>query len=474
VTVVAGVDCSTQSTKVLILDLDTGQVVAEGQARHELLTGPPGASECQPAVWWDALQAALAQTGRGEDVAAISVAAQQHGLVVCGAGGVPLRPAVLWNDTRSANDADQLREAFGADWWAREVGSVPLAAFTVTSWAWLRALEPGVADAAVSVSLPHDWLTEQLTGRRVTDRGDASGTGWWSPVRNDYVDEVLAHPSVALERRLLPEVLGPTEVAGKSGDSCTGLRPGTLVGPGTGDNMAAALGLGLQPGEVAMSLGTSGTVFAVSDRAPQDPSAVVAGFADATGRFLPLACTLNATVAVDRVASWLGLTRADAAASSGTVVVVPFFDGERTPNLPTATASITGLTHQSTPAQILRSAHEGVVLTLLDAVDRVAPALAGDAPIILIGGGAQSETYRRVVQVLSGHPVEIPDQVQLVALGAAAQAAALLSGEAPDEVARRWRTRRGSQLPRLDQDAATVARHHRVREQLGLRGAGSS
>lgn len=460
---VAGVDCSTQGTKVLVVDADTGQVAGEGRSAHEV-TGRDGARETDPAVWWDALRAAIAGTGLGEQVAAISVAAQQHGLVVVGGDGRPLRPAVLWNDTRSAGDAARLVDVLGGpDRWAAEVGSVPVASFTVSSWAWLRRTEPERAQAARAVRLPHDWLTERLCGRGVTDRGDASGTGWWSTATGRYVDEVLGHDEVALDPEFLPDVLGPTDRAGEvmaEAAEVLGLSAGALVGPGTGDNMGAALGLGLAPGTPVLSLGTSGTVYAVSERRPADATGLVSGFADATGRFLPLACTLNCTLAVDRVAEWLGLHR-DAAASSTTAVMLPYLDGERTPNLPHATGTLSGLRRETTREEILRAAYEGAVFSLLDALDRVgeqAGGLAGDVPLVLIGGGAQGRVWREVVARLSGRPLEVPAAAEFVALGAAAQAAGVLLGEPPEAVARRWGTRTGDLVDPQPRDEAALER----------------
>jgi xylulokinase len=471
---VAGVDCSTTGTKVVVVDVASGAVVAGGRAPHRVHTAAGRrrrggtASETEPAEWAAALRAALGQTGRAEEVAAVAIGAQQHGLVVLGAGGAPLRPAVLWNDTRSAAESAALVDDFGAEWWAETAGSVPVPSFTVTTWAWLRSVEADVADAAAGVRLPHDWLTERLCGRGVTDRGDASGTGWWSTPEGRYLHEVLDHPAVGLDPALLPEVLGPSEVAGEVTSAAAdtfGLPAGALVGPGTGDNMAAALGLGLAPGEAVVSLGTSGTVYTTALDPAADPSGVVAGFADATGLFLPLACTLNATAAVDRVAAWVGLDRNGAAGDSGTVVVVPFLEGERTPNLPGAMGTITGLTLDTTSEQLLRSAYEGVVVSLLDALERVAGGTS-EGPLLLIGGGARGGTWRDVVARLSGRPVVVPDAEELVALGAAAQAAALLTDEPPDAVARRWGTRAGIELDPVERDTEALERHHAVRHGL--------
>ena len=467
----AGVDCSTQATKVLVVDPEDGRVVASGRAAHEV-TGTGGARETDPEVWWEALRAALAETGRAGEVGAISVAGQQHGLVVTDDDRRPLRPAVLWNDTRSAPDAAELRDALGADAWAERVGVVPVPSFTVTRWAWLKRTDPDVAAATRAIRLPHDWLTERLSGRAVTDRGDASGTGWWSTRDEDYSDEVLELPSVALERALLPEVLGPSEAAGEVVARDLGLPPDALVGPGTGDNMGAALGLGLRPGEPVVSLGTSGTAYAAMSERAVDPSGLIAGFADAAGGFLPLAATLNCTLAVDRVASWLGLDR-DAAADRTAVTVLPYFDGERTPNLPHAAGTIAGLRHDTDAGQIMLAAYEGAVASLveaLDLLDAVGSGLDPDAPVVLIGGGARGRVWQQTVARLAGRAVVVPEAEELVALGAAAQAAAVLTGEPAGEITRRWDTRRGATVePPASPDVETLARIRGVREAaLGL------
>jgi xylulokinase len=459
---VAGVDCSTQATKVLVVDPDDGRMVASGRAPHEV-TGTEGARETDPEVWWEALRAALAETGRASEVGAISVAGQQHGLVVTDDAGRPLRPAVLWNDTRSAPDAAELRDALGADAWAERVGVVPVPSFTATRWAWLRRTEPEVAAATRAIRLPHDWLTERLCGRAVTDRGDASGTGWWSTRDEDYSGEVL--DLVSLDRALLPEVLGPVEAAGEARE--LGLHAGALVGPGTGDNMGAALGLGLRPGEAVVSLGTSGTAYAAMTERAVDPSGLIAGFADAAGGFLPLAATLNCTLAVDRVAGWLGLER-DAVAERTAVTVLPYLDGERTPNLPRAAGTIAGLRHDTEPGQILLAAYEGAVASLVEALDLLAAVGSGldpDAPVVLIGGGARGRVWQQTVARLAGRAVVVPDAEELVALGAAAQAAAVLTGEPAGEITRRWDTRRGATVePPASPDVETLARIRGVRE----------
>ena len=465
---VAGVDTSTQATKVLVVDPDDGRVVATGRAPHEV-TGADGARETDPEVWWEALRLAVRDCGAAEDVAAISVAGQQHGLVALGENGRPLRPAILWNDTRSAREARELTEALGgAAEWAERVGLVPVPSFTATRWAWLRRHEPDRAAAASAVRLPHDFITERLCGHAATDRGDASGTAWWSTRDEDYVDEVLE--LIELDPALLPSVLGPREPAGELATSAAGelgLRPGAVVGPGTGDNMGAALGLGARSGEPVVSLGTSGTAYAVMEERAADPSGTVAGFADASGRFLPLAATLNATLAVDRVAGWLGLDR-EAAAERTAVVVLPYLDGERTPNLPRAAGMVAGLRHATTGEEILLAAYEGAAASLVEAIDLLGEQGSGldpDAPVLLVGGGARGRVWQRTVARLSGRPVQVPDAEELVALGAAAQAAACLSGEAPEDVARRWHTRGGITIDApVERDVEALERIRATRE----------
>jgi xylulokinase len=481
--VVIGVDSSTQSTKALAVDAETGEVVGQGRAPHTVSGG--AGRESDPREWWEALVTALEQTGHAQSAQAIAIGGQQHGLVTLDADGEPVRPALLWNDVRSAPQAAALVKEIGARWWAERIGSVPTASFTVAKWQWLREHEPESVARVAAVRLPHDYLTERLTGRATTDRGDASGTGWWTP--EGYDAHVLER--VGLDGAMLPEVVEPGKPAGTvridadSSGSPIPLREGTLVGAGTGDNAAAALGLGLRPGAPVLSLGTSGTVYAVTRGRPADPTGIVAGFADALGGWLPLACTLNCTLAVDRIATLLGLDR-QAVEPGGSAVVLPYLDGERTPNLPLASGLLTGLRHDTTPGQLLQAAYDGAAYSLLAALDDVlraggeAPSPNGaapDTPILLIGGGARGTAWQNTVRRLSGRPVQIPVAEEVVALGAAAQAAGLLTGEPADEVARRWGTDAGpvlEPLPRDDTARAIIADTLQRAEAGGLFGSG--
>lgn len=442
---VAGVDCSTQSTKVLVVDVDTGEIVASGRANHEV-SGTGGARETDPRVWWEAFGQAMSATGMGADIAALSIGGQQHGLVVLDDHSEPLRPAMLWNDVRSAPQARKLTERWGAEAWADRIGVVPVASFTITKWAWLSENEPEIAEAARQIMLPHDYLNFRLTGSAATDRGDASGTGWWSSATEQYSGEAL--DMVGLDEGLLPSLVPPGEPAGavdEEAAAATGVPKGTPVAGGTGDNMGAALGLGLRPGRPVVSLGTSGTIYAVSESRIIDPTGVVAGFATADRGFLPLAATLNCTLAVDRFATWLGLDR-EQIADETEVVVLPYLDGERTPNLPEAAGSIHGLRHTTRPEEILLAAYQGAAASLLEAMSAISTAGSGiptDAPLILIGGGARGKAWQRVMADLSKRALLVPDTDEPVALGAAIQAASMLTGMPCSDIAEQWATLQG-------------------------------
>jgi xylulokinase len=423
---VAGVDCSTQSTKVVVCDAAGG-----------LLDG----------------------------VDAIAVGGQQHGLVALDQAGEVVRPALLWNDVRSAGAAaDLVRELGGPAAWADAVGLVPVASFTVTKLRWVAEHEPERADRVASVLLPHDWVTWLLAGRGepVTDRGDASGTGYWSPRSGDYRADLL---QLAFGRTPeLPRVLAPSAAAGETAS-------GALVGAGTGDNMAAALGLGARPGDVVVSIGTSGTVFAVSEAPTADATGIVAGFADATGRFLPLVCTLNAARVLSSTAALLGVDLATldrlalrARPGAGGLVLLPYLEGERTPNLPDASGLLAGLRLANMePENLARAAVEGVLCGLADGLDALRAHDVTVNRILLVGGGSRSAAVRELAPLVLGVPVGVPEAAEYVALGAARQAAWTLAGgaEPPD-----WPLgQAGVQEPRDPRAGAEVrARYAEVRE----------
>ncbi|WP_328950994.1 xylulokinase [Streptomyces sp. NBC_01220] len=461
VSAVIGVDSSTQSTKAAVVDTATGRLLAVGRAPHTV-TGQGGARESDPEQWWQALRtavaAALAESGLDPAaVTGIAVAGQQHGLVTLDAEGRPLRPALLWNDTRSAPQAAALTAALGRESWLDRTGSVPVASMTASKWQWLRENEPATAAATAAVRLPHDFLTERLTGAAVTDPGDASGTCWYDPATQGYDPELLALTGIRADMLSTVAATGATRAGHLTADAARalGLPAGIPVAAGTGDNMAAAVGLGLGAEGLldhpVVSLGTSGTVFAATRNRPH--SALLAGFAATDGTRLPLGCTLNCTLAVDKVAELLGLDREDAV-PGGEAVLLPFLDGERTPDLPAASGLLHGLRHDTTRQQILGAAYEGAVVAVLRALDEL-PLDAPDAPLRLIGGGAKGTMWVETVRRLSGRAVILPDSGELVALGAAALAAGAATGRDPVALATEWGTGEGRELPAVPRDTAT-------------------
>jgi xylulokinase len=443
---VAGVDSSTQSTKVLLCQAEDGTVVGQSSAPH------PDGTECAPELWWQALNGA----GRGllDRADAIGVAAQQHGMVVLDEAGQVIRPALLWNDMRSAPQAAALiAELGGPAEWARRTGSVPTASFTVTKLRWLAEHEPASAERAAHVLLPHDWLTWRLSGgdgargeagargaglrggeglrggavEAATDRGDASGTGYFSPALSKWLPEIaaaaLGHPVG------LPRLAAPAEIVGRT-------PGGAALSAGTGDNMGAALGLGVGLGEVVVSIGTSGTAYAVAAQPAADESGLVAGFADATGRFLPLVATVNAARILTVTARMLGTDPSGlsslalaAPAGAGGLTLLPYLDGERSPNRPHASGVLNGLTStNTTPENLARAAVEALLCSLGDAIGNLADCGISAERVILIGGAARSEAVRRIAPAIFGVPVTVPSPAEYVALGAARQAAWALSG----------------------------------------------
>lgn len=447
-TLVAGVDSSTQSCKIVVRDAGTGELVRSGVAGH------PDGTEVHPNAWWEALLAAARAAGGLEDVAAVAVGGQQHGLVALDADGEVVRPALLWNDTRSAPDAADLVDTLGPAAWVEATGSVPVASLTATKLRWLARAEPENAARVAAVALPHDWLTWRLAGfgprsqglepdldALVTDRSDASGTAYFDAAADDgagaYRRDLLA---LALGRDdvVLPRVVAPGAAAGTT--AVPGLSVGAVLGAGAGDNAAAALGLGMGPGDVAVSLGTSGVVSAVTDTPSVDPTGTVNGFADATGRYLRLAVTLNASRVLDAARTILGvdhdeLSRLALSVAPGAegLVLIPYLEGERTPNRPDATGSVHGLRlATATPAHLARAAVEGMLCGLADGMDALLhPAAGPDVEcrrVLLIGGGARSEAVRRVAPTVLGRAVIVPPPGEYVADGAARQAAWALAG----------------------------------------------
>ncbi|WP_107767181.1 xylulokinase [Nocardioides terrigena] len=424
-TAVLGIDSSTQSTKALLVDADDGTVLEQRQVAH-----PPG-TEVDPRAWRAAVDEAT--DGLLERAEAVSVAAQQHGMVALDAAGEPVRKALLWNDVRSAAAAEDLvREWGGPDECARLVGSVLVASFTVSKLRWMRDADPDAAARTESVLLPHDYISAHLAEPGTapfTDRGDASGTGYFSTREDRWRPELVQS---ALGREVaLPRVVAAGAVAAHTGR-------GAVLASGTGDNMGAALGMGLRETDVLVSVGTSGVASTRSPVAPTDGTGTVTGFADALDGFLPMTVTLNAAQILDLQAALLGIDHdrlselaLQAPPGAHGLTLSPYYGGERTPNRPGATGVWSGLSGDTDRADLARAAFEALACSLADAVDHLAEHLGQRGEdVLLVGGAARSPALQEIAAGIFGQPVTLPPPAEYVALGAARQAAWALAGTA--------------------------------------------
>ena len=433
--VVAGVDSSTQSVKIVLRDAHTGELIRTARAAH------PDGSEVDPQNWVDALHQVIKEVGGTSDLSVISIAGQQHGMVALDAAGSVIRPALLWNDTRSAEAADQINSELGGDGaTAQLVGSKLVASFTASKVRWLADHEPENAARVSAIALPHDYLSWKLQessdiGQLATDRSDASGTGYFDSVSSTYNRAVLATALRSDRAIQLPRITAPREFMGQTKD-------GIPIAAGAGDNAAAALGVYAKPGDVVVSLGTSGTAFAVSKTPTHDARGEVAGFADATGNFLPLVCTLNAARILDAAVTMLGISHDEVGAlalsakpGADGLTLLPYFEGERTPNRPNASGVFAGLTLKSaTRENIARAMVEGMLAGLVDAVQALSNLGVDVKRILLIGGAAKNPAVAPIASALFGHAVILPTPGEFVADGAARQAAWAFTGtELPPE-----------------------------------------
>ncbi|HRD10204.1 MAG TPA: xylulokinase [Candidatus Nanopelagicaceae bacterium] len=423
--IVAGVDSSTQSVKVVLRDAESGELIASTSRPH------PDGTEVNPLEWKKALDSALDELGKYE-ISAISIGGQQHGMVALDHDGAVIRDALLWNDTRSDKAAQQLNSEI-PDIHER-TGSQLVASFTASKVRWLADNEKSNAERVAAIALPHDWLSWQLSGANnlnslFTDRSDASGTGYFDSVKNEYCRDIFATALRSQREVVLPKIIAPNSFGGET-------SKGVPIAAGAGDNAGAALGLGAGVGDLVISLGTSGTAFAVSSTSTHDPSGEVAGFADATGNFLPLACTLNAAKIFNTVATTLGISfeefsslALNAPAGAEGLRIIPHFDGERTPNRPQARGFFSGITHSNfTKANIARAAIEGVVAGMVYATQAVEKLGVSYSRVLLIGGAAKNPAVQQIAADFFGKVIHIPPTGEYVADGAAKQAAWALSG----------------------------------------------
>ena len=447
---VVGIDLGTQSLKTLFYDFAAGEVVASESAALDLYRDEEGAAE-QRAQWWlNALHEALGRIDPAirASAVALGVSGQQHGFVPLSKSGEVLAPVKLWCDTSTVAECEAIMQAYGGPQRClEEVGNLVLPGYTASKIRWFRTAHPRLYEQLDCILLPHDYLNYYLTGERCMEAGDASGTGFLDIRRREWSRGMLA----AIDPdRDLAECLPPLSIAARMIGRVrpevarrTGLPEGLPVATGGGDNMMGAVGTGnVAPGRITMSLGTSGTVYACTDQPVIDPAGEIAGFCSSTGGWLPLVCTMNCTVTTGLVRRLLDedLAGFEARISSappgaGGVVTLPFFDGERTPNLPAAKASIMGLDSLNTrPENLLRSAVEGATFALRYGLDRLAELGVEVSGITLTGGGAGSATWRQIVADVCDAPVTVLRQDDGASFGAALQALWTLEGGAPEDL----------------------------------------
>lgn len=446
-----GIDCGTQGTKALVLDASTGRVLGEGSASHTLQSGANGRREQQPSEWLaafaQATRTALAAAGiSGEQILGIGVSGQQHGLVLLDEHGQVLRPAKLWCDTESAEQNQRLLDYLGGETGSLQRLGVAIApGYTVSKLLWTREQNPEVFARIAHVLLPHDYLNYWLTGRYCSEYGDASGTGYFDVRSRRWDTDLLSHidPSGRLQAAL-PELVESHQSLGRILPDVArqlGLNPQARVASGGGDNMMGALGTGnIRPGAITMSLGTSGTLYAYDDQARVSPHPQVATFCSSSGGWLPLICTMNLTNASGLIQQLLALDIQafgelveQAPIGAGGLLMLPFFNGERVPALPTARASLQGMDSDNlTRSNLCRAVVEGTLFGLRYGLDLLRASGLESQTIRLIGGAAKSPVWRQVVADIMGTPLVCPRYTEAAALGAAIQAAwCLAPGDDP-------------------------------------------
>ncbi|MBN8246073.1 MAG: xylulokinase [Verrucomicrobia bacterium] len=439
-TLILGIDSGTQSTKALVVDARTGRVVGEGSAHYGLISGlAPGAKEQHPQTWRTATikacKAALrAAKARAGEVVAMGVSGQQHGFVPLDRDGEVLRPAKLWCDTTTAAECAEITAALGGPRQTlKRLGNAVVPGFTAGKILWLKKHEPEHFRKLATVLLPHDYLNFWLTGARFMEYGDASGTALLDVRRRRWCPEALAAIDADLAAAL-PD-LSPSDCpAGQLTPETArelGLSPGVLVSAGGGDNMMGAIGTGnTREGVVTASFGTSGTIYACASRPVVDPDGEIAAFCDSTNRWLPLLCTMNVTVATEMVRRDFGLDhaafeRAAAQAPPGSdgLLLLPYLEGERTPNVPDGTGAFLGVRPATfTAAHFARAAMEGVTLGMNYGLQRLAALGVRATQVRATGGGARSKLWRQIMADIFNTEVVTLQVAEGAAFGAALQA----------------------------------------------------
>jgi xylulokinase len=435
-----GIDSGTQSTKVLVVDARNGRVLGQSAQAYDLIPGlPAGAKEQHPHTWRDATARAIkgalqAARATAKEVTAIGVSGQQHGFVPLDAAGEVIRPSKLWCDTSTAVECEMItRKLGGLESAIGELGNAILPGFTASKILWLKRKEPKNFARLATVLLPHDYLNFWLTGNRVMEFGDASGTALLDVKARAWSQKALAAIDPGLAGALPPLIRSddPAGTLQPGAAAELGLNAGVLVSAGGGDNMMGAIGTGnTRAGVVTASFGTSGTIYACSEKPVIDPQGEIAAFCDSTNRWLPLLCTMNVTVATEMVREDFELTHdqfaaeaAKAPAGSGGLFLLPYLEGERTPNVPDGTGVWVGTNKATfTAAHFARAAMEGVTLGMNYGLRRLRQLGVRPKQIRATGGGAKSKFWRQIMADVFEAEVVTLKESEGAAYGAALQA----------------------------------------------------
>jgi xylulokinase len=439
-TLLIGIDSGTQSTKVVVVDANTGNVLGTGSQAYELIPNlPPGAKEQHPHTWRDATAKSIRQALRAakavaSEVKAIGVSGQQHGFVPLDEKGEVIRPAKLWCDTSTAAECEEIMSRIGGQKETiRAVGNAILPGFTASKILWLKKREPSHFKKLASVLLPHDYLNFWLTGQKLMEYGDASGTALLDVRKRKWSDAALKAIDDDLASKL-PPLISSDQPAGRLQLSTArdlGLNTDVLVSAGGGDNMMGAIGTGnTRPGVITASFGTSGTIYACAEKPVVDPRGEIAAFCDSTNRWLPLLCTMNVTVATEMVRHDFKMTHEQfsvaasrAPAGADGLILLPYLEGERTPNVPDGTGVYFGVNNRTfTGPHFARAAMEGVTLGMNYGLRRLAQLGVHPTQIRATGGGARSKVWRQIMADVFDAEVVTLKVSEGAAYGAALQA----------------------------------------------------
>ena len=479
-----GIDSGTQGTKAVVFSSGQGKIIAEASVGHHIIENNAGRREQEPKWWIDACTKVLHDVLQGKGVAgeqvrAMGVSGQQHGFVPLDGRGEVIRPAKLWCDTESAPQCDEITlKVGGRDKVIELIGNSVAAGFTASKILWMKQHEPENYDRLETILLPHDYINYWLTGEKKSEFGDASGTAYFDVRTRSWSETILeVIDDSGKLAACLPELIPSHTPVGAIRPRIAerfGLSPDVLVSSGGGDNMMAAIGTGnVGPGVITVSLGTSGTIYASADHPVVDPNGELAAFCSSSGGWLPLACTMNVTVATELTRAVLGLSlkelnekASSAPVGSEGIILLPYFNGERTPPLPNAKASFFGLTSTNyTPENLCRASMEGATLGLRYGLEVLMAQGIEPAEIRLVGGGAKSRPWRQMVADIFDLPVIRPESDEAGAMGAALQAMWCYLGKKEGGASLKELT---GDFISLDEDSRTLPETHNVIQYAGI------